>query len=80
MDGSRESDRFIVPRKPSNKGRAQGTGGEGGGEGSGPRGAWSSIPGTGRRAGVSLSQVLDCIRQAPAGVCAVAARGRSPVR
>ena len=34
MDGCRESDRFRVPRKPSNR-VAPGTGGEGGGEGSG---------------------------------------------
>src|SRR5262249_59950287 len=68
MDGCRESDRFIVPRKPSNKGC--------------PPGPAEKVEGRERAKGNvaqhsrgrtqcrgSLSQVLDRVRQASLGVC-----------
>ena len=79
MDGCRESDSPRVSAKPPNNGagapgRAEGVEKRGLAKG----GTWSSIPGAGRSAGFSLSQVLDRVRQA---VCLrVITRGRSPVR
>jgi RNA-directed DNA polymerase len=58
MDGCRESDSFIVPRKPSNKGRPPGTGGEGGGKGAGQgeRGGVNQEPDTAPGSPVTCAQ------------------------
>ena len=65
MDGCRAADRFRVPRKPSNTGRPQGTGGGGGGQGAGhgERGPASQGPDT------APGSPVTCAQPRTAGPC-----------
>ena len=76
--GARESDRFRVPRKPSNTGRPRGPAEKVEGrelaKGNVAESTRSRTPCRGR-----LAPALSRVRQAPLGAC-TSTRGRSPVR
>src|SRR5262249_47410448 len=69
MHGGRESDRSRGPRKPANRGGPKEPVEEVEGREL-AKGTWRGIPGTGHRAGSSLSQVPDRVRQASSDVYA----------
>jgi hypothetical protein len=66
--GGRESDRFIVPRKPSNKGRPQGPAEEVEGRERAKGNVVEQTRSRTQRRGL-LSHALNRVRQAPAGAC-----------
>jgi hypothetical protein len=76
MHGCRESDRFIVPRKPANNGRPEGPAAEVEGR---ERAKGNAMEHTrGRTQGrETLSHVLDGVRQAPSDVCALSPKARA---
>ena len=69
MDGCRESDRSIVPTKPSNKGRPMGPAEKGEGRELAKGNVAEQTSSRTQRRGL-LSQALGCVRQAPLGTCA----------
>ena len=66
MDGCRESDSFVVPRKPSNKGRPMGPAEKVEGRELAKGNVAEQTRSRTQRRGL-LSQALGCVRQVPPG-------------
>ena len=80
MHGCRESDSFIVPRKPSNKGRPMGPAEKVEGRELAKGNVAEQTRGRTQRRGL-LSQEPSCVRAVGTfGCLRVITRGRSPVR
>jgi len=78
MDGYRESDRFIVPRKPAHKGRPRGPAEQVEGRERAKGNVAEETRSRTQRRGL-LSHALSRVRQAPLGAY-TSTRGKSPVR